>query len=356
MRSRVFYRFAVPALVVGVAVSAAAVTPSLSSAQTPLLEPMSPTQLIAAMAGAKSVTYVGTLQATSNVFGQAASLLSSVGSSATVPDGSATAQVYRGIGQNLRVQVLNAQSERDLYVSAKTAWLWNSSKNQAVELTGLRTPSTLSWPTLNPTEIADSIVARASTSSSLSIGSSTYVGGQAVYDLVVRPTQTGSTVASVNIFVDAQNYHVLGVTVTAKDHSSPVLSVEFQKISFTAPSASLFQFTPPVGASVTTRSVLTPPSWMGVSATGAKTIGQGWEQVAVLPAQAATSSTKSATASSSNAFGQTLAELEQPVTIDGVSGKLVTTSLVNALILPSGQVLVGAVSPAVLAADASLVG
>lgn len=328
-----------------VAVAAAAVTPSLSSAQTPLLEPMTSSQLIAAVLGAHSVQYHGTVQATSNLLGSDASLLSSVGASVDLPNGTATASIYRGSGDDLRVQVLNAQSERDLYLSGTNAWLWSSSANEATNITGIQTASRSSED-FNPTQLADKIVADATTSD-LTTGANTYVAGQAAYQLVVAPAQAGSTVHSVVISVDATNYQVLGVTVYANSTSGPVLSVAFSSISFGSQPSSVFSFTPPAGAKVTTESTasltsLTPSMNLGKPIA---TFGQGWEVVSEYSALP-----------QGNTVDSALKQLETTVTVNGVTGKLITTPLVNVFILPSGKVFVGAVTPAVLAADTTVVG
>jgi len=339
------YRFAVPGAVVAVAVAAAAVTPSLTSAQTPLLEPMTNSQLVAAVLGAHPVQYQGTVQATSNLLGSDASLLQSVGSTVDLPNGTATANVYRGSGDDLRVQVLNAQSERDLYVDGSSAWIWSSSTNEATNITGVPTVSRASQD-FNPTQLADRIVADATTSQ-LSVGANTYVAGRAAYQLVITPAQSGSTVGRVVVAIDSTNYQVLGVSVYAKSVSGAVLSVTFSSISFGPQPSSVFAFTPPTGAKVTTESVASLASLtssMSVQEPVA-TFGQGWEVVSEyngLPSGATLSST--------------LKELETTATVNGVTGKLITTPLFNVFILPSGKVFAGAVTPAVLAADSTVAG
>ncbi len=339
LRRRVL-RLGLPGVAGVFALVAAAVTPSLTSAQTPLLEQMSPNQLIGAVMGAAPVQYSGTLATTSNLLGPASSLLSSLGKSSTLPQGTSTEEVYRGPGHDFRVQVLDAQSERDLYVNSRAAWLWSSSGSLAEEIVGSSPAHTGS--TLNPTEMADRIVAALSPTSTLSVGANTYVGGQAAYDLTVTPNQSGSMVKRVNIYVDATNYQVLGFQIMAVGSSTPALSVEYSQISFAAQPASLFDFAPPKGSTVKTVKL---PLVMGGSSFSSKILGTSWDSVAEMPEKALTQMLGVPAASS-------LGELETPVKVGGVAAELLRTTLVNALILPNQKVFAGAVRPSVLEADA----
>jgi len=349
--SRWRYRIGVPVAVAAVAVAAAAVTPSLSSAQDPLLEPLSPTQLVAAMLGAPRHQYQGELTVSSNLLGPDASLASTVGQQMPLPQGTSTVMVYRGAGPNLRLQVLDQQSERDVYVTSQGAWIWSSSGEKALFVAPSPTSSSSSsdsqW---NPTEVADRLVQALQPSSELALGQSTYVGGQPSYQLVLTPRAEGSTIASVQIFVDAHTYQVLGVQVRSVYSSTPVLAMMYTSFSGTAPAPSVFDFTPPPGATVTrTTTGALAAKWDPMRAPGTTTLGQGWDAVSVVPASAWSSFTASLPA-------KVVQELEQPVTVAGQTMSLLHTGLVNALVLPDGRVLVGLVRASVLESDAALVG
>jgi len=349
--SRWKYRIGVPTAVAVVAVAAAAVTPSLSSAQDPLLEPLSPTQLVAAMLGAPRQQYQGELTISSNLLGPDASLVSTLGQKVPLPQGTSTVMVYRGEGPNLRLQVLDQQSERDIYVTSQGAWVWTSMGEKALfvapEAAGTTSGVDAQW---NPTEVADRLVESLQPSSRLSLGQSTYVGGQPSYQLVLTPLTPGSTVASVQIFVDAHTYQVLGVQVRSVYSSTPVLAMMYTSFSTTAPAATVFDFTPPPGATVTrTTASALAARWDPTRAPGTTTLGHGWDAVSVVPAAAWSSF-------ASHLSAKVLQELEQPVTVAGQTMSLVHTGLVNALVLPDGRVLVGLVRAAVLKSDAALVG
>jgi len=87
--------------------------------------------------------------------------------------------------------------------------------------------------------------------------------------------------------------------------------------------------------------------WVGTSPgsslsamTGPTVMGKDWLSVVVLPADA-------------SGLGGALLSAARPVHGSWGSGRLLRTSLVSVLITGSGQVLVGAVQPAVLYADAA---
>jgi hypothetical protein len=364
-------RIGIPVGATLAALAAAALTPSLTSAQTESLTPQTPQGLVAAVLGAKPQAFSGTLEATSNLLGSDASLLAGVqgsgGTTLVLPQGTATVRMWRAPGADLRLEVLDAQSERDLYASATGVWLWNSAGEQAVRATtpgGMPLLGAQAVQGFDPTTLADRIVAHLSASSSVAVGQNTYVAGQAAYTLVVTPAQAGSTIGSVRIFVDAANDQVLGVTVD--DASGQVaFSWAFTQIAFGPQPRSVFDFSPPPGATVTTATL--PPAcvpqglvvgWSGLPPCGAlapqvPVLGTGWDRVAVLPSRSTSSDTKAA----SETLQSALRALEQPVVLpSGERAMLVRTTLVNALVLPSGQTLVGAVSPSVLEADAPLVG
>jgi outer membrane lipoprotein-sorting protein len=351
------YRFGIPLAGAAVALGAASLTPALTNAQTPLLQPMSASQLIAAVIGAAPVQYSGQLQITSNILGSDASLLSSVGQGVALPEGTSQIVVYRGSGPDLRLQMVDAQSERDLYVTSTGAWLWNSSTSSADHLTFSQPMSSASnafAQSTNPTEIADALVGRLAPTSRLVVGANTYVAGHAAYTLTLTPRQSGSSISSIRVFIDAKNYHVLNVSVYSVDSSAPVLAMGYQSISFTDPSSANFSFTPPIGASVKTvtqsqlQSMFDP---MNAGSLSKPTVlGTGWQSVVEMPKETFTQMTKSI-------GSKTLAELETPVTLaNGGTANLIHTELVNLLVLPNGSTLVGAVEPAVLETDANALG
>ena len=125
-----------------------------------------------------------------------------------------------------------------------------------------------------------------------------------MYQLELTP-KTGSTlISSVTLSVDAKTGLPLKVVVDARGQKADAFTVGFRSIDFSAPAASLFDFTPPKGATVTTPKTDKP----GPAANGADTqaaakpsvTGTGWASIVELPAGAAGSTTPGASASQSN--------------------------------------------------------
>lgn len=346
------YRFGIPLVGAAIALGAASLTPALTGAQTPLLQPVSASQLIAAVIGATPVQYSGQLQISSNVLGSDAALLSSVGQGVALPEGTAQIMVYRGAGPDLRLQEVNADSERDLYVNGSGAWLWNSAGSTVSHFTASTSSQsgTLSQA-VNPTVVADNLVSNLSPTSQITVGSNVYVAGHAAYTLSLAPRQTGSSISSIRVSIDAKNYHVLAVSVYSVYSSSPVLQMGYQSIKFANPSPSNFSFTPPAGTTVNTatesqlKSMFSP-----MTSTKPVKLGTSWQTVFELPQG---SLTKLASSLGSKALG----ELETPVTLgNGETASLIHTELVNMLVLPDGSVLAGAVRSSVLESDAAALG
>jgi outer membrane lipoprotein-sorting protein len=342
-------RFGLPGAAVAFAVVAAAVTPSLSSAQDPLLQPLTPSQLVAAVLGAKPVSFEGTLTATSNLFGSDASLISASGQQLALPQGSESIRIFSA-RKALRLEMLSSQAERDLYVSNNTAWLWNSATNTATEITGgmVNKPARDVAVQMDPTLLAERIISRWSQYSQISLGTNTFVAGQPAYDLVVVPNQNGTTISSVNIYIDASNYAVLEIQVNSVYSGSPVLSAQFQNIQFTNPPSSDFAFSPPVGATVQKSSLQSMiPSVKFESGT---TIGSGWDTVYVIPASQGNQVTNKLSSALSRS---SVSKLLQTATYGNQRYRVLHTNLVNALFAPNGEIFAGPVRTSVLEADAA---
>jgi hypothetical protein len=196
-----------------------------------------------------------------------------------------------------------------------------------------------------------------------------------VYELVVAPRSATSTIADGEIAVDAATGVPLAVRVHAKDTTAAVIDIEFTSISFDTPPASTFDFTPPPGSTVKEASSVTELLPLGsfgrhgeraarraakaagsdqavtVATTGmlprgdssgagrdAKVVGEAWDTVAIV---------------SGVELGrqfQTLFSNSPAVTVGSTTGHLVSTRLVNVLVLDDGRIAIGAVTPEALEA------
>ncbi len=270
---------------------------------------------------------------------------------------------------------------------------------------------------LTPLQMAKRLLAMVGPTTRVTIPGTTVVAGRDAYQLAIAPRSSQSLVGRIMIAVDAKTHLPLSVQVFARGSSSPAFQIGFTSLSFARPAASNFTFTPPPGARVRTvrpgPGLRTPPGAVpggmpgvgpagmpgplrpgGAGApnargplAGARTFGTGWLTVAAIPAGQATGFA-STHAASGQGQGRVVfrpvqrgggnAAYHSSLTITGPagrdvgllglllkaakpvhgswgSGKLLRTSLISVLVTSKGQMLVGAVTPAVLYADAAKV-
>ena len=268
---------------------------------------------------------------------------------------------------------------------------------------------------LTPAAAASQVLAAVGPSTVVAVQSNVNVAGRPAYQLALAPRSSKSLVGQVLIAIDASRDIPLRVEVLGRGSTDVVYSVGFTSLAFGTPAASNFSFSPPPGATVKQQVVpsslrsalkqagLSPASLGGLPRAGSssqsassapaagsaqagapKVIGRDWLSVVATPPSpqvaAAVQSMLSSTpgnksqqtgfgssSSASSAYSSTL-------TINGVpgpglsalqplllattpvqgnwgSGRLLQTRLLSVLITSKGQILAGAVTPAVLYAD-----
>lgn len=268
---------------------------------------------------------------------------------------------------------------------------------------------------LTPLQAARKLLALVGPTTRVTVPGTIEVAGRAAYQLAIAPRSAQSLVGRILIAVDAQTHLPLSVQVFARGASSPAFQLGFTSLSFARPAASNFTFTPPPGAKVKTVRLRAgghgvmpgagppsqhsgpPPSmpatgqsgWSGAPPTsmpgpgplvGARTFGSGWLTVADIPAGLALSAASAharpghmmlmprSAGQAGSAFQSGLAtagpaggglglltvllKAAKPVHGSWGSGRLLRTSLFSVL-LTKGHLLAGAVTPAVLYADAA---
>jgi hypothetical protein len=229
---------------------------------------------------------------------------------------------------------------------------------------------------MTPQQAAKQALAAVGPSTKVSVQSNVTVAGEAAYQLVLAPKSSGSLIGQVRIAVDGARNVPLRVQIFARGATSPAFQVGYTAVSFVTPAAANFAFAPPPGAKVQTVTVGKSGHKTGKQMTGTapKVIGKDWLTVAVLPssvlsglpggsaastgkaassaAQAASGGTSGGSIDSSALVGTVMRSATQVHGAWG-SGRLLHTSLISMLITNDGRVLVGAVTPSVLYADAA---
>ncbi len=269
--------------------------------------------------------------------------------------GSHTARVYIDGPSKARVQILDRMAERDLVLNGEDAWFYDSSDNSATHVSIPRPPvgaptesrvpeSPLpTFPT--PEALASRFLTAIDASTEVSVGNSSSVAGRSAYKLLLKPRTAGTLVDAVAIDVDAETGLPLGIELRAKGQAGPAYSLEYTQLDLTAPDASLFEFVPPQGASVSEKTIpaapipsMTLPAPSGPTTQphptqphhGATVTGTGWDAVISLPA---------GTAPAGLTASPELTQALQAVP----GGRALTTSVISVLILDDGRVYAGMV-------------
>ncbi|MEP6843200.1 MAG: DUF2092 domain-containing protein [Pseudolysinimonas sp.] len=388
-----------PAIVAPVLIAAGVITiPAVANAAS---TPPSKTaqQVLSLIAGAKDAAYSGTVEQTSNLgLPQLPSVgpgSSSAGSDSTsqlldLLTANHTARIFVDGAKKQRLQVLDSLAERDVVRNGSDIWTYDSKSKAATHVTltphtpgshfaqpgtqtpgpqnpGARTPGPQTpganvpgesqteplTETLTPAALANRFLAAIQPSTTVSVASTSRVAGRPVYQLELTP-KTGTTlVASVTLSVDATTGLPLKVVVDARGQKADAFSVGFSSIDFSKPPASLFEFTPPKGATVTTPKFDKPDHKIndaepgtGSSAHAAKptVTGTGWASIVELPAGAVGSKAPAASASQSRLLDE--------LTTSVAGGRALQTSLLSVLLTSDGRILIGAVPIATLEAAA----
>ncbi len=385
-------RWAVPGAVVAVALGAVAFTSATADA-TATLPPRSAAELLVDVQTASLTSLSGTVVQNADLGLPDLSGLGGGGSSdfSSLISGSHTLRVWYGGQDQQRLALLGTLGESDIVRNGSDVWTWSSDDNTATHYslpahadgtaTGeapLTDPSKLA---LTPQQAADQALAAIDPSTAVTVDGTASVAGRDAYELVLTPRDTASLIGQVRIAVDSEQHLPLRVQVWAKDAPAPAFEVGFTQVSFDAPAAEQFQFSPPPGATVDESTLgqgggakpnlaapgsspLEPGTAGGApGAVGPTIVGTGWTSVVVatVPPDWATAATAPLEAAPSETPGgprtgrpggsmnlQSLVGSLPAVSGDWGSGHLLQSALFSVLITDDGRVLAGAVAPEML--------
>jgi outer membrane lipoprotein-sorting protein len=333
--------------------------------------------------------------------------MGSVSSGLSLLSGSHTVKVWYADPVHVRLAEQVPMGETDLRVDGSRVWLWQSSSQTATHLL-LPARSAAPGPLgkssrpaagkaaveLTPQQATQRVLAAVGPTTAVSVQQNVTVAGQPAYELRLAPKDSGSLIGQIDIDIDAANYLPLQLQVLARGAVTPAFQVGYTALSFGRPAAGNFTFSPPPGAKVKTVTAPAVPAVPAVprrgkhsakapqAASSVRVVGKNWLSVAVVPASAslaalanvaegapATSSSSFSSSSNGSAYSSTfvagnsqelaalrmLLRASTPVHGAWGSGRLLRTSLVSVLLTRKGEVLVGAVRPAVLYADVAQV-
>jgi outer membrane lipoprotein-sorting protein len=277
--------------------------------------------------------------------------------------GSHTARVWYDGADKSRIALVANLAETDLVHNGRDVWLWTSGANTAQHAqlparTGTRTPEAVT-PQMTPQQAAKQALAAIDPTTKVSVDGTASVAGRSAYELVLQPRDPRSLVGDVRIALDSRTYVPLRVQVHAAGATGrPAFETAFTSVNFSKPSSSVFTFTPPPGAKVSTlspSSMSGGPSKSDAMATdnaAPKVVGDGWTAVLSMPGVDLTPAPPTATherhGDATPSLMATLSKAMTPVSGSWGSGQMLRTKLVTVLVTSDGRLLVGAVTPATL--------
>lgn len=386
--SRKAARYAVPVAVAGVAAATVAMVPAFANAGGPDLPKVTAQQLIEKVAASDVQQLTGTAKLSTDLGLPtiASGLLGGGGIAggsadpqdkiAQLANGTHTFRVAADGPDRQKLTFLDGKNEYTLVHNGADVWGYDSKSNEAFHEKdpghqagkGAEHEKTADRLAASPQQLAQDLLKEAGPTTDISVGDTAQVAGRDAYQLVLKPKQSGSTVGSVQIAVDAKNGVPLRVQLLSSQGGKPIAEAGFTQVDFAKPGADAFAFTPPKGAKVTEGSdkagkpgekgkdheFKALESFPGLDAlTGGagngkgdvKVLGEGWATVARIDTGA----------------GKNLADIQKDKNApkeakqfmdslgDKVSGKfgegrIFSTRLVNALITDDGKVYVGAVT------------
>lgn len=359
-------RWAVPAVAAGLIAAGGAVGSSTADARVNL-PPRTPAQVLALAAGSPVQAFSGTVAVHADLglpqlpdLGQGSDQKGGAGSPAALLTGllagDSTLRVWADGPTRERVQLLRRYAQTDLARDGRQLWTYTSATDTFAHATlparpagaGERPRPQSPLEQLTPQALAEQVLAAVGPTTEVSAGQGLQVAGRDAYTLRLAPRSADSLVGLVSLAVDARTGAVLRLSITARGHSEPALTVGFTSVDFSRPDPARFTLTPPPGATVKTLTVPSPASSRaqapggvgeGARAQGPRTIGQGWTSVLEVPATADPTALAQALARS----GLTRATTAVP------GGRLLRTDLLTVLVKDDGRVYAGAVTPEALA-------
>nr|WSW67476.1 DUF2092 domain-containing protein [Streptomyces sp. NBC_00995] len=373
-------RYIVPVAVAGVAAATIGLVPALASSGDPELPQITAQELIEKIAASDTQQLSGTVKISTDLgIPSMGGLAGSFAPGGADGDGSASADPQHKLTElasgthtlrvaadgpdKQRLSVLDDASEYSLIHNGDQVWAYDSKSNavyhaenaeNAPDRTGpgkTRQSAPDGVPT-TPKALAEQALKAADGTTSVTVGGTAQVAGRDAYRLVIKPEQSGSTIGSITIAVDAENGVPLKFTLSPSSGGKAAVDAGFTSVDFGKPDASSFSFTPPKGAEVTEADEVeghgkaeADKAKGDLSAfEGMNVIGKGWNTVAEIKAPGGAALPSAESDEVPAEARQFLDALGDKVTGKFGSGTVFKTRLVNALMTDDGRVYVGAVT------------
>jgi outer membrane lipoprotein-sorting protein len=382
-----------PISVIAIVAAGAAIAPTIASAAPALPQITAQNLLVKAMTS-KADSFSGVVSLTTNLGLPALPDISGRANPLSLLSGTHTLQVAADGPQKQRIALLDTMSEYDVIHNGNQVWLYDSQQNSVSYGTsndsgtgtgaGAGTGHERSGKTpdahgtelpMTPQQAAQQILANVSPSTNISVDQTLSVAGRAAYILVVSPKEKGSLIGKVEIAIDAQNGAALQVSVFPTGSNTAAIEIGFTSVSFSAPPASRFTFTPPKGSTVSPMNSGGTADQAGPQNSASldpQVLGQDWLSVVELHGvdlnqlRAEASRSSDGQNGGNNATGLFNGDpssyldalLGAGTHVSGAfgSGKLYSTNFLTFLLTNDGRLFVGPVTSSVLESEASAQG
>ncbi|MEV0368602.1 DUF2092 domain-containing protein [Streptomyces sp. NPDC050636] len=399
-------RYAVPVAVAGVAAATIGLVPAFAGVGSPDLPKISAQDLIAKIAKSDVQQLSGTVRINTDLGlpslpgggsagafggeGEGGGEKGEDGASASpqnklmeLASGAHTLRVAADGPDKHRVSIVDKAAEYSIVHNGSDVWAYDSGSNTAVHSTadgakrgkhheghkgrpeGL--PKGLKNAT--PQDLAKEALKAAGDTTSVTVDGTAKVAGRDAYQLAIKPKQSGSTIGSIRISVDAENGVPLKFTLTPKSGGAAAIDAGFTNVDFAKPDASTFSFTPPKGAEVVDGDKEGAKTRKDFEAgkdvknrkdlkdfaggpDGFDIIGKGWTSIATIKGSGSGLPSGKEQGAAGDA-GTFLDSIGDKVTGSFGSGRVFSTRLVNALLTDDGTIYVGAVDKQSLIAAAN---
>ncbi len=376
-------RWAVPAGAAVLLVGGTALAPMAANAD-PGLEPRTAEELLVALAEPSATAVSGTV-VTSADLGLPDLPMGMMPSSGpmALASGESTLRVWTDGPDRQRLAMIERSAETTVVRNGQEAWVWSSANATAdryvlprhdgstgATLDGSELPPGVELPSTPQEAAAMALEAIDPTTEVTTSGVGT-VAGRDAYELVLTPKDPETLVARVTLSMDAETNVPLRVRVYSTAIADPAFEVGFSSVDYSTPDASLFEFTPPPGATVTEHAAADMDAVKGSGGAGADlpdggeptVVGEGWSMVVIadLPVDSLADLAEDGMRASSDGPGYrsggdpaatALALIEALPAESGAwgTGRVLRGTLFSVILTDDGRVAVGAVSPEVLGA------
>lgn len=249
-----------------------------------------------------------------------------------------TARVWSDGQGRSRLALPSRTGEQTFIADGDTLWRYDSASRTATALEHSgHSGHSGQAPEVDPASAARALVGELRETSDVTVDGTARVAGRPAYELVLVPAPTERTLLrEVRVAVDSATRLPLQLTVLANGSPDPALQIGFTELELGPQDGDLFTFTPPEGVTVQRLELPQRPEWSQPAASMVRTVGDGWDTVALGRIPAGTEALALAR------------ELGRPASGPWGDGWAIGTAVGTVLVTSDGRVAVGAVPRQVL--------